>query len=80
MTSFTKNNKSKISNQFEEKKAKTNDAWCPTEEEQKILDEGDSDSSVINESDVGFNAKELEAELLGLAVIAIYVSQKVFLK
>jgi len=50
-----------------EKKAKTNDAWCPTEEEQKILDEGDSDSSVINESDIGFNAKELEAELLGLA-------------
>jgi len=50
-----------------EKKAKTNDAWCPTKEEQKILEQGDSDSSVDNGSDVGFNAKELEAELLGLS-------------
>lgn len=50
-----------------DKKVKPNDAWCPTEEEQKILEDGESDSFDNETSDLGFNVKELEAELLGLA-------------
>merc|ERR1712072_1168598 len=49
------------------KKATSNEAWCPTEAEQKILEDGESDSFDIQNSDLGFNVKELEAELLGLA-------------